>query len=83
MFIYTGQVSVVERAEARVGLLKEATSIAVSLRAIEAKHSELLTRRTEACKALRAAGAPIKDIQEALGVSRSRVNQLLGKLPQG
>lgn len=70
--------TVVERAETRVALLKEAESIVERLRANEIEHSELLAERTEACKALRAAGTPIKELQEVLGVSRSRVNQMLG-----
>lgn len=72
--------SSVERAETRVTLLKEATRIASRLSAIEAEHSALLVRRSEACKALRAVGAPVKEIQEVLGVSRSRVNQMLKDL---
>jgi len=68
----------VERAETRVTLLKEAVDIVGRLRANETEHSELLARRAEACKALRAAGTPIKELQEVLGVSRSRVNQMLG-----
>lgn len=68
----------VERAETRVTLLKEAAGIVARLRANETEHSELLTKRAEACKALRAAGTPIKELQDVLGVSRSRVNQMLG-----
>lgn len=70
----------VERAEARVTLLKEAMEIVARLQANAAEHSELLTERSEVCKALRAAGAPIKELQEALGVSRSRVNQMLSEV---
>ncbi|WEG08637.1 hypothetical protein PU630_15535 [Microbacterium horticulturae] len=69
----------VERAETRVTLLKEAVDIVARLEANEAEHSELLAKRAEACKALRAAGTPIKELQETLGVSRSRVNQLLSE----
>lgn len=67
-----------ERAETRVTLLKEAMDIVGRLRANETERAELLAKRAEACKALRAAGTPIKELQDVLGVSRSRVNQMLG-----
>lgn len=69
--------SAVRRAEVRVTLLKEAEGIAARLRANDAERSELLVQRAGACKALRAAGTPIKDLEEVLGVSRSRINQML------
>lgn len=70
---------VVERAETRLALLKEAVDIVVRLQANEVEHSELLAKRAAACRALRAAGTPIKELQEALRVSRSRVNQMLSE----
>jgi len=68
----------VERAETRVTLMKEAVAICARLHANEIEHSELLAKRADACRALRAAGTPIKELQDVLGVSRSRVNQMLG-----
>ena len=78
MLLYDVRMTAIERAETRVTLLKEAVDIATRLRANETEHSDLLAKRAKACKALRAAGTPIKELQEVLGVSRSRVNQLLG-----
>ena len=70
----------VERAETRVALLKDAADIVARLQANETEHGDLLAKRAAACKALRAAGTPIKELQEAFGVSRSRVNQLLNEV---
>jgi len=66
-----------ERAEARAILLKEAVDVAARLQANEAEHAELIARRARTCRALREAGTPVRDLQEALGLSRSRVNQVL------
>ncbi|CAD5137986.1 conserved protein of unknown function [Microbacterium sp. Nx66] len=77
IWLYSVRMTAVERAETRVTLLKEAVDIVARLQANEAEHAELLAKRAAVCKALRAAGTPIKELQEALGVSRSRVNQLL------
>lgn len=67
----------VERAERRVTLLRETAFLAEQVRANEAEHASLLQQRDEKCRELREAGASIADLQEALGVSRSRVQQIL------
>ncbi|MER5631553.1 hypothetical protein [Streptomyces nitrosporeus] len=69
--------SAVERAEAKVDFLKETQAIAERLRANEEEHAGLLAQRTEKARALRQAGATIEELQEVLGVSRSRVHQIL------
>jgi DNA helicase-2/ATP-dependent DNA helicase PcrA len=58
-------------------LLREAEAIASQLRANETEREELLDRRTQVCRALRVAGSSIKDLQDVLGVSRSRIQQVL------
>lgn len=67
----------VERAEAKVNLLKDAEAIAEQLRANEAEHDDLMARRTAKCRDLRNTGASIDELQEVLGVGRSRVHQIL------
>lgn len=67
----------VERAEAKVALLRGAVAIAQRLRALEAEHAALLEERATNCRALREAGASIQELQEVLGLSRSRVHQIL------
>ncbi|MYS60735.1 MULTISPECIES: helix-turn-helix domain-containing protein [Streptomycetaceae] len=69
--------SALERTEARVGFLREAQAIAARLRANEEEHAALLAQRAEKARALRQAGATIEELQEVLGVSRSRVHQIL------
>lgn len=69
--------SAVERAEAKVGFLREAQTIIERLRANEEEHARLLAQRAELARVLRQAGATIEELQEVLGVSRSRVHQIL------
>lgn len=69
--------TVVDRAEKRADLLKRAVDLVERLRANEAEHEDLLAQRDERCRELKAAGASIKEMEEALGVSRSRVQQIL------
>lgn len=75
--MYAGSMTAVERTERRVKLLKEAAALAVELRENEAAHEALLERRKAACRALRAEGASVADIQDVLGLSRGRVHQIL------
>lgn len=67
----------VERAEAKVALLREVEAIAERLRANEEEHASLLEQRAEKARALREAGASIEELQDVLGVGRSRVHQIL------
>lgn len=67
----------VERARVKVALLQEAEGIAARLLANEEEHAYLLTKRSEKARALRGAGASIEELQDVLGVSRSRINQIL------
>lgn len=67
----------VDRAVKKANLLKQAVDLVERLHANEAEHEHLLVQRDENCRDLRAAGASIKELEEALGVSRSRVQQIL------
>lgn len=67
----------VARAETRVALLKEAEAVAGRLRANETEYEKLLEERATTCRDLRNAGVPLKEVQEVLGLSRSRVQQIL------
>ncbi len=69
--------SVVDQAERRVELLKQAVDLAERLHANQTEHQHLLRQRNANCRELKAAGASIKELQEAFGVSRSRVQQIL------
>jgi AraC-like DNA-binding protein len=69
--------SAVERAEAKVCFLREAQAVAERLRVNEEEHTTLLAQRAEKARALRQAGATIEELQDVLGVSRSRVHQIL------
>lgn len=75
--------NVLERAETKVVLLKEAEILIGRLRQNEEEHRMLLEERTAICRELRKAGASIEDLQHALGVSRSRVQQILRVAPPG
>lgn len=77
MLVYAERMTAVERAETRVALLKEAAALAEDLRANAAAREELLKRRVSTCKALRAHGVPIADIQDVLRLSRGRIHQIL------
>ena len=67
----------IDRAQTRVGLLKDAVDLAARISANEAAHVELLDERAQCCRELRAAGVTNEDLQEIFGISRSRVQQLL------
>ena len=67
----------VERAEAKVALLRVVESIAERLLTNEEEHAALLDQRAEKARALREAGASIEELQDVLGVGRSRVHQIL------
>lgn len=69
--------SVLERAERKADLLRQAVGLVERLRENESEHDELLSQRDTSCRALREAGASIKELQEVLGMSRSRVQQIL------
>lgn len=69
--------SVVERAERKAVLLKQAADLVDRLRDNEAERDELLGWRDGSCRELKAAGASIRELQEAFGMSRSRVQQIL------
>lgn len=69
--------TVVERAERKAVLLRQAVDLVERLRENEQEHEGLLFRRDGSCRELRAAGASIKELQEAFGMSRSRVQQIL------
>ncbi|MBM9467465.1 hypothetical protein [Nakamurella leprariae] len=71
--------SVVARAERKAVLLKQAVDLVDRLRENEAERDELLGRRDGSCRELRAAGASIKELQEAFGMSRSRIQQILSE----
>ncbi|MEV6656751.1 hypothetical protein [Nocardia fluminea] len=68
---------VVERAERKAVLLRQAVDLVERLRANAVERDELLCKRDARCRELKAAGASIKELQEALGMSRSRVQQIL------
>lgn len=71
-------VTVVERAERKAVLLRQTVELVERLRANESERSALLEQRDGNCRDLRAAGASIKELQEALGdVSRSTVQNIL------
>ncbi|ORC17753.1 hypothetical protein [Rhodococcus qingshengii] len=67
----------VERAQLRADLMHNLQSIADRLRINEAQHAELLSERTKIAKELKDAGAKTEELQEVLGVTKSRVHQLL------
>lgn len=69
--------TVVERAERKAVLLRQAVDLVQRLRAVETERDQLLGQRDGRCRELKAAGASIKELQEALGMSRSRVQQIL------
>ena len=73
--------TVVERAERKAVLLRQAVDLVELLRENEAERDELLVRRDGRCRELKAAGASIKELQEAFGMSRSRVQQILRGSP--
>ena len=72
-----GMTSVVKLAEERARLLRELEEVAQLLRTNEEDHTRILFQRAEKVRSLREVGAPIEDIQEVLGISRSRVHQIL------
>ena len=72
---------VVERADRKAALLRRAVDLVERLRENEAERDELLARRDGSCRELKAAGASIKELQEAFGMSRSRVQQILRGSP--
>lgn len=67
----------IERAEQKVALLKQATVLVERLREVESERDELLGQRDGQCRDLKAAGASIGELQEVLGISRSRIQQIL------
>ncbi|MBT1190600.1 hypothetical protein [Rhodococcoides kroppenstedtii] len=69
--------TVVERAEQKAVLLRQAVDLVERLRENEEEREGLLVRRDGSCRQLKAAGASIKELQEAFGMSRSRVQQIL------
>jgi hypothetical protein len=69
--------TVVDRAEKKADLLKQVVDLVERLHTNEVEHEQLLRQRDENCRELKAAGASIKELEEALGVSRSRVQQVL------
>lgn len=68
---------VVERAERKATLFKEVEALVERVRVNEAEHDNLLRQRDAQCRELRRAGAAISELQEVLGISRSRVQQIL------
>lgn len=60
-----------------MALLRQAVDLVERLRANELEHEELIDQRDDSCRELKAAGASIKELQEILGMSRSRVQQIL------
>lgn len=58
-------------------MLRQAVELAERLRINEAEHNELIDQRNNMCRQLKAAGTSIKELQEVLGMSRSRVQQIL------
>ena len=70
-------VEAVARAEKRLALLKEAAALAARLRAHEEERARLLDERARQCRDLRQAGVSIEELQDVLGVSRSRIHQIL------
>lgn len=75
--LYASSVNVLERAETKVALLKKAETLVGSLRQNEEERDSLLAQRACMCRKLREAGASIEDLQNVLGISRSRVQQIL------
>lgn len=75
--LYLGRMTALERAEQKVTLLRQADVIVERLRVNEVEHGKLLDQRDLHCRDLRAAGATIKELQDVLGMSRSRVQQIL------
>ena len=71
--------TVVERAEHKATLLKRAETLAEQIQVNKAEHEDLLNQRDGQCRELRRAGATIGELQEVLGISRSRVQQILRK----
>ncbi|MDL9948382.1 hypothetical protein QSJ19_22940 [Gordonia sp. ABSL11-1] len=69
--------SVVERAERKAALLRRTANLVERLRAVETERDSLIEQRDGQCRELKAAGASIRELQETLGVSRSRVQQIL------
>lgn len=67
--------SMLGRAERKVELLRQSVNRAERVLASETEHRQLLQQRNANCRALRAAGASIKDLQEVLGVSLSRFSR--------
>lgn len=72
-----GDMTVVERAERKVALLRRAVDLVERIHAIETERDRLLDERDGNCRELRAAGASIKELQDVHGMSRSRVQQIL------
>lgn len=70
-------VDVVESAEVRLALLKEVTTVVAQLKVNESERVALTAKRQVACKELRAIGLSIGELQQVLGLSRSRVQQVL------
>lgn len=68
---------VVERAERKADLLKQAVALVERLHANEIERVELLNRRDTICRELKQAGASGRELEEATGMSRSRVQQIL------
>jgi AraC-like DNA-binding protein len=75
--LYDAHVKVLKRAETKVALLKKAEALVGRLRENEKEHDHLLEERATMCKELREAGASIEDLQSVLGISRSRIQQIL------
>lgn len=69
--------TVVDRAERKAKLLRQAVTLVERLHANETERSELLGQRDRICRELKKAGASGKELEEATGMSRSRVQQIL------
>lgn len=69
--------TVVDRAERKAALLRQTVDLVERLHVVEVERDHLLGQRDGRCRELKAAGASIKELQEALGMSRSRVQQIL------
>lgn len=69
--------TLVERAEQKADLLRQAVALVERLHANEAEHFALLGQRNTICRELKKVGASGKELAEATGMSRSRVQQIL------
>lgn len=75
--LYDSRMDVLERAEIKVALLKEAKILVGQLLENGSERDELLDKRNAVCKQLRESGASLEELQSTFGISRSRVQQIL------